>query len=133
VTTNPHEGSKLTLSTGLAQEDLKPEVVYYRTEVLLAQAETLGRLHRAADKERKLLWTLLGQAAPPSVAHARRAVAECAIADEISIGVVVVSRPVMLEIVEKNRPFRLEAMRLEIAQRKREAVVDTDERGGVLG
>jgi hypothetical protein len=57
MTTNPFEGSKPTLRTGLPQEDLKPDVVYYRTRVLLAQAETLGRLHRAAEQERKLLWT----------------------------------------------------------------------------
>ena len=75
---------------------------------------------------------LFGQASPPSVAHVRRAVAECALADEIHVGVIVVSWPVMLEIVEKTRPVRLEAMHLEIAQRKREAVVDTDQRGRML-
>jgi hypothetical protein len=57
MTTNPLEGSELTLHTGLPPEDLKPDVVCYRTEVLLAQAETLGRLNRTAEQERKLLWT----------------------------------------------------------------------------
>ena len=56
-----------------------------------------------------------------------------AIADEIDIGVIVVGRPMALEIVEEGRPVGLEAMHLEIAQRKREAVVDADQRGHILG
>jgi hypothetical protein len=48
---------KLTLRTGLPPEDLEPDVVSLRTEVLLAQAETLDRLLRTADRERKLQWT----------------------------------------------------------------------------
>ena len=76
---------------------------------------------------------LLSQASPSSVSHTRRAVAECAVADEIHIRVIVVSRPVMLEIVKKGWPVRLEGMQLEITPRKREAVVDTDQRGRVLG
>ena len=40
------------------------------------------------------------------------------------MGVIVVGRPVVLEIVEKGWPVRLEGMHLEIAQRKREAAGD---------
>jgi hypothetical protein len=50
--------TRLTFRTGLPPEDLEPVVVFLRTEVLLAQAETLGRLLRTADRERKLHWTL---------------------------------------------------------------------------
>jgi hypothetical protein len=35
----------------------------------------------------------------------------------------------MLEIVKKGRPVGLQAMRLEIAQRKRKAVVNANQRG----
>jgi hypothetical protein len=38
-----------------------------------------------------------------------------------------------LEIVEKRRPCGLEAMRLEILQRKRKAVIDADQCGCLLG
>jgi len=41
--------------------------------------------------------------------------------------VIVVGRPVVLEIVEKGWPVRLEGMHLEIAQRKREAVVNANQ------
>jgi hypothetical protein len=45
------------LETGLSLEDLEPTTVWFRTEVLLAQAETLDRLLRFGDKERRLKWT----------------------------------------------------------------------------
>jgi hypothetical protein len=38
-----------------------------------------------------------------------------------------------LEIIEKGRPIGLEAMRLEIAQRKRKAMIDADQGRRVLG
>jgi hypothetical protein len=50
--------------------------------------------------------------------HARSAIAHRAVANEIDIGVVLVSRPMPLEIVEERRPVRFEAMHLEIAQRE---------------
>ena len=56
-----------------------------------------------------------------------------AVADEIDVGVILVGRPMALEIVEEGGPVGLQSMRLEIAQRKREAVVDADQRGRVLG
>ena len=96
-----------------------------------------GFRHRSLHVEMKHRFcaarALLGQAPPASIAHARRAVAECALADEIDIGVILVGRPMALEIVEERRPVGLEAMHLEIAQREREAVVDADQRRHVLG
>lgn len=56
-----------------------------------------------------------------------------ALAHEIDIGVIVVGRPMTLEIIEKGRPIGLEAMRLEIAQRKRKAMIDADQGRRVLG
>jgi hypothetical protein len=55
-----------------------------------------------------------------------------AIADEIDVDVLV-GRPMALEIVEEGGPIGLEAIRLEIAQREGKAVVDTYQRGGILG
>ena len=52
--------------------------------------------------------------------------------DEINIDVLV-GRPMALKIVEKGGPIGLEPMDLEIAQRKREAVVDADQRWRGLG
>jgi hypothetical protein len=37
-----------------------------------------------------------------------------------------------LEIIEEGGPVGLQAMRLEIAQRKREAVVDADQRAAIV-
>jgi hypothetical protein len=54
--TTPIDGNR-RLSTGLSHDDLDPTTVFLRTEVLLAQAETLGRLLRTKDGERKLMWT----------------------------------------------------------------------------
>ena len=54
---NSLNDEKRTLDTGLPPDQLNPDLVWYRTQVLLAQAETLGRLLRTADRERKLLWT----------------------------------------------------------------------------
>ncbi len=76
---------------------------------------------------------LLGQAPPAGIAHACRAVAVDAVANEIDIGVILVGRPVALEIVEEGWPIRLEPVHFEIAQREREAVVDADQRRHVLG
>jgi hypothetical protein len=45
------------LRSGLSPNELDPLKVSFRTDVLLAQAETLGRLLRTKDRERKLLWT----------------------------------------------------------------------------
>ena len=74
----------------------------------------------------------LGQPPPARVARARSAVAAYALANEIDVDVLV-GRPMPLEIVEERRPVGLEAMYLEIAQRKREAVVDADQRRCVFG
>jgi hypothetical protein len=60
----------------------------------------------------------LGQSPPQGIARARRAFANRAVAHEVDIGMIVVCRPVKLEIVEKCLPIKFEAMCLEIAQRK---------------
>ena len=75
----------------------------------------------------------LGQPPPASIAHARRAIARRALADKINVGVILVGRPMALEIVEEGGPIVLQSMHLEVAQRKRKAVVDADQRGQVLG
>ena len=76
---------------------------------------------------------LLGQPPPAGIAHARRAVARDAVANEIDIDVIFVGRPVALEIVEEARPVGQQPVRFEIAQRKGKAVVDADQRRHVLG
>ena len=98
----------------------------------------MGRLrHRSLHVEVKHRFraarAFLGQTPPPGIAHARRAVADDAVTDEIDIGVILVSRPMPLEIVEEARPVGQQPMRLEIAQRERKAVVDADQRGRILG
>ena len=75
---------------------------------------------------------LFGQASPPSVAHARRAVAECALADEIHIGVILVGWPMLLEVIEERPPVGLEAMHLEVAKREGEPVINSNQRSSVL-
>src|SRR5258708_438706 len=70
----------------------------------------------------------LGQPPPAGIAGAHSAVAKYALAHEIDIGVIVVSRPMALEIVEEGWPVGLKIVQLEIAQWKREAVVDPNQR-----
>jgi hypothetical protein len=53
-------------------------------------------------------------------------VANNALAHGIKIGVGVVGRPIAFKIVEKGRPIWQQLMDLEVAQRKREAMVDAD-------
>jgi hypothetical protein len=62
----------------------------------------------------------------PDYPGCARALSADALAHEIDIGVIVVGRPMALEIVEEGGPVWLEAMRLEIAQREREAMIDAD-------
>jgi hypothetical protein len=44
-----------------------------------------------------------------------------------------ICRPVPLEIIEEGGPVRQQPMDLEIAQGKREGVIDADDRRDVLG
>ena len=74
---------------------------------------------------------LLRQATPAGTAYSLRAIADKAVANEIEVNVSV-GWPMPLEIVEKVGPVRFEAVRLEISHRKREAVVDTDQRGRIF-
>ena len=96
-----------------------------------------GLRHRSLHVEMKYRFraarALLGQPPPAGLAHACGAVAVKAVADEVDIGVIVIGRPMALEIVEKARPVGQEPMHFEIAQREREAVVDADQCGHVLG
>jgi len=89
-----------------------------------------GFCHRALRVEVKdgfrSTGALLGQPPPAGVAHARCAITHRSFADEINIGVIAISWPVSLEIVEEGRSVRLETVRLKIAQRKRKAVIDAD-------
>jgi len=47
---------------------------------------------------------LLGQPPPAGITHARRAVPQDTVADELDIGVILIGRPMTLEIVEEARP-----------------------------
>ena len=76
--------------------------------------------------------TLLGQTTPAGTAHSLRGIADKTVADEIDVDVPV-GWPMPLEIVKKVRPVRFQAVRLEISNRKREAVVDTDQGRRILG
>ncbi|MGD0420641.1 MAG: hypothetical protein ABSA68_13860 [Xanthobacteraceae bacterium] len=71
--------------------------------------------------------TFLGQSPPAGVAHPRGSIANGAITDEIDVDVRI-GRSMTLEIVEEGRPVRFEPMYFEIAEQKREAVVNADER-----
>jgi tRNA U54 and U55 pseudouridine synthase Pus10 len=51
-------------------------------------------------------------ASPTGAAGARRAVAHHALADEIDVGVIVVGRPMAVEIIEESGPIGFEAVRL---------------------
>ena len=75
----------------------------------------------------------LSQPPPAGIAHPRRTITHRALTYEINVGVILVSRPMALEIVEEGRPVGLQAMLLEVTQRKRKAVVDADQRGLVFG
>jgi len=54
-------------------------------------------------------------------------------ADEIDVSVILVGRPVALEIVKEGGPVGQQVMHLEIAQREGESVVDADQRRNILG
>ncbi|MFZ0459404.1 MAG: hypothetical protein WAM17_13355, partial [Rhodoplanes sp.] len=89
-------------------------------------------LHIELENGLRATGTLLGQPPPAGMAHARRAVATQAVANEIDVDILV-GRPMALEIVEEGGPVGLQAMPLEVAQRKRKAVVDADQCGLVFG
>jgi tetratricopeptide (TPR) repeat protein len=50
---NPAEQKR---PSGLSPDQLEPWNVYSRIEILLGQADTLERLQRSKDRERKLAW-----------------------------------------------------------------------------
>ncbi len=72
-----------------------------------------GFRHRALHVEMKHRFraagAFLGQAPPAGIAHARRAVAGDAVAHEIDIDVILVGRPMALEIVEEASASRAAA------------------------
>lgn len=61
---------------------------------------------------------LLGQPSPSGIAATGRTIAQRAVADEVDIGVIVIGRPMALEILENSRPIRQKTMRLEVAKRE---------------
>jgi hypothetical protein len=71
--------------------------------------------------------------APParvSVSRRHRAsLARYAAAQELDRRVVLVGRPMTLEIVKECRPVMFEAMFIKLADRERKGVVDVDQRG----
>jgi hypothetical protein len=69
---------------------------------------------------------LLCKSTPKRAANARRAIARGAVADEVDVSVVLVRRPMTLEVAEEGRLVRLEVIDLEIPHREREAVVDAN-------
>ncbi|WP_248308487.1 hypothetical protein [Bosea sp. 124] len=73
------------------------------------------------------------QPPPAGIAHARLAIAGDAVAHKLDIDLILVSRPVALEIVEEARPVEQKPMRIEIAQREGKTVVDADQYGRILG
>src|SRR5580704_1115401 len=70
----------------------------------------------------------LGKSPPPRVSLARYAAAQ-----GLDRRVVLVGRPMTLEIVKECRPVMFEAMFIKLADRERKAVVDADQSGRVLG
>ena len=91
-----------------------------------------GPLHVEMKHRLRPRRSLFRQASPAWATLARRAVPGCAIAHEIDIGMIGISRPVPLEIIEKSGPVWQEPMDLEVAQGKREGVIDADDRWDVL-
>jgi hypothetical protein len=61
-------------------------------------------------------------------ARTRSSVAAIAIANKIHIGVLLIGRPVALEIVKEHAPIGSEPVFLEVLQRKRKTVVDANQR-----
>jgi hypothetical protein len=101
------------------------------------QAGVCGLGHRALHVEKKygLRRRRPGfrQSQPSRIARAFAAFAADTFADEIHLSVVFVHRPMALEIVEKLRPIRGQAMGFKIAHWKRKAVVNPDNRCFGLG
>ena len=96
-----------------------------------------GFRHRSLHVESKHAFrrtsSLFTQPPPPRITRARRTIAAGAVSDKIHTGVVLVGRPMKLEIVKERWPLRFEVVGLEIAQRERKAMVDADQRRSILG
>ncbi len=71
--------------------------------------------------------SLFRNAPPARASLSRSAVSGRAEAHEIDIGMTSIRRPVPLEIVEESGPVWQEAVDFEIAQGKREGVIDADD------
>ena len=114
--------------------DARPELP--ADEAQPGDAGVRGLRHRALDVEVEhglgAAGPDLGQASPPRIALAGRAVAVGALAYEVDVDILV-GRPVALEIVEEGVPLVLQPMRLEVPHGEREAVVDTNERRRIFG
>ena len=96
------------------------------------QARVRGFGHRSRHIEVKdglgCSGTFLGQPSPASVAGTGHTIAADAVTDKIDIGVVLVGRPMVLEVIKKCLPIRWQVMSLEIPEGKREAMIDTNHR-----
>ena len=92
----------------------------------------VGRFRDAAlhveMKDRFGAAALLGDPPPTGAAGAGRGVPAKSVANEIDVGVILVRRPVPLEIVEKRVPFRQQEMFLEIAEGEGKRMIDPDQR-----
>jgi len=80
-------------------------------------------------EDRLRLGSFLGHPPPARTSRTHGTIPVVAVSDAIDIHMVVVGRPVVLEVIEELRPIWLEAMDFEVAQRKGKPVVDADERG----
>jgi hypothetical protein len=63
----------------------------------------------------------------------RRAITDRALSHEVDIGVILIGRPMALEVIQECRPVGLEAMGLEIVQQKRKGIVDANQSWSTLG
>jgi len=75
----------------------------------------------------------LDQAAPVSIPSSLGAVADNTITHVTHPNILFISRPMVLEIFEEGGPIEFDAIRPEITQRDRKAVVNADQRGLVFG
>src|SRR2546428_6529331 len=72
------------------------------------------------------------QPPPAWITGTCRSTADGALAHEIDVCMVSIRGPMMLEVVKECRPVMRQAVLLKVRQRKRESVVDADQRRSVL-
>src|SRR6266545_784010 len=101
------------------------------------QAGVCGLCHRTLHVKKKYGLRRGGpelrQSQPCWITRTFTPIATFSMAYEIDVSVVFVRRPMALEIVEKLRPIRWQAMGFKIPHRKRKAVVNPDNRWSGFG